>query len=110
MEEFKNTKVSVVQEKISSHKASAMYFYGDNCNVCLTLRPKIYDLIKKEFPMIKIFQVNAEVESQICAQFSVFTIPVLIVYFEGKEFKRYGRFLSLQEMQEEISRIYHMIF
>lgn len=102
--------VATIEQEVFKHTASAIYFYGDNCNVCLALRPKIYQLLKEKFPQVKGYQIDAEKETQTCAHFSVFNIPVLIVYFEGREFKRYGRFASLSEMEQDISRPYEMLF
>jgi hypothetical protein len=44
------------------------------------------------------------------ADFQVFTVPVILVYFEGREFFRKVRNISLIELENEISRPYHLLF
>lgn len=95
---------------VEENDAMAVYFYGDNCSACLALRPKITGLLSREFPFIKLFSVDAEKYTEICAQKSVMTIPALLVYFGGREAVRKGRYLSLSQLENEIRRPYEMVF
>ena len=42
--------------------------------------------------------------------FSVFTIPAILVYSEGKEILREARFFNFKEIENFLDRYYKMIF
>jgi hypothetical protein len=46
----------------------------------------------------------------IAGQYRVFTIPTLLIYFEGKEQLRYSRNISIHQLEESLSRPYLMVF
>ena len=95
-----------VQEIISTEKAVLIYFSGQNCSVCTVLKPKIEEQIKLNFPKIKTYEVKADLYKQITSNFLVFSIPTILVFFDSKEFKRYGRNISVAKFLEEIKRPY----
>ena len=61
-----------------------VYFYSDLCAPCVSLRPKIRELVEEKFPRIELLMVNAVEKPGLSAGFQVFTFPVLILFFEGK--------------------------
>lgn len=91
-------------------QAVVLYFTSTGCNVCKALLPKVKQLIQDEFPEITFQLINADDNRQIAASFEVFTIPVILVYFEGKEFYRKARNISIVELEREISRPYYLLF
>ena len=91
---------------ISSEDALLIYFSGENCSVCTALKPKINREISKKFPKIKLFEVQADKYKEIASNFSVFSIPTILVFFDSKEFKRYGRNISISLFSQEIKRPY----
>lgn len=44
--------VNDYQDLIEKEDAVLIYFYNDNCAPCLSLRPKVIDLIDGQFPKI----------------------------------------------------------
>ncbi len=93
---------------LKTNRAVLLYFSGKACSVCHVLRPKIEDSLKENFPLIKPILVEDSLE--ISTYFTVFSNPTIIVFFEGKEFKRYGRNISLDIFNSEINRVYEMVF
>ena len=93
---------------LKTNSAVLLYFSGKACSVCHVLRPKIEDSLQKNFPLIKPILVEDSLE--ISTHFTVFSNPTIIVFFEGKEFKRYGRNISLDIFNSEINRVYEMVF
>ncbi|HAA63947.1 MAG TPA: thioredoxin, partial [Thermoanaerobacter sp.] len=43
-------------------------------------------------------------------KFSVFTVPTVIVYVDGKEAIREARFISMDTLEEKISKYYSLFF
>ena len=87
-----------------------LYFGATNCGVCQVLKPKIEDEISKKFSKIKQYYINSNQNLDIASFFNIFSSPTILVFFEGKEFKRYGRNISLDIFNSEIKRLYEMVF
>ena len=101
--------IEQVKKQIDSKEPTLIYFSGENCSVCKVLKPKIEEEIKIEFPKMKIFEVQTDLYREITAHFMVFSIPTTIIYFDSKEFKRYGRNMSVPLFIEELKRPYNLI-
>jgi len=95
---------------LNENPAVLAYFSTKQCNVCKVLKPKIKDLLKENFPEIKFVYVDTEDCPEIAAQNSVFAVPTITVFFDGKEFLRKSRNVGLEQFKEEIARPYEMLF
>ncbi len=101
--------IEQINNEIDSKEPILIYFSGENCSVCKVLKPKIEEEISKEFPKIKMFEVKTDLSLELTAQFMVFSIPTTIIYFDSKEFKRYGRNMSVPLFIEELKRPYKLM-
>ncbi|MBK7631693.1 MAG: thioredoxin family protein [Ignavibacteriales bacterium] len=101
---------SEFQTQISKHNAVCFYLSTPECNVCKVLKPKVLEMIKIDFPKINFCYVDLNEAKEISGQLSVFSVPTILVYFEGKETIRISRNVHLQELWEQISRYYKMMF
>jgi thioredoxin-like negative regulator of GroEL len=97
-------------ETISSGDAVLAYFYHDGCAPCRQLRPKVEQLLEARFPEMDLAYVNALESPDIAALFMAFSYPVLIVFFEGKEFRRYSKYISVAELESTAGRNYDLLF
>lgn len=97
------------KESIESELAVAVYFSTSNCGVCHALRPKVEELFSIEFPAIKFVHIEIDKSPGISGEYSVFSAPTLLVFFEGKEFLRKVRLMGIQELQQKIERPYNML-
>ena len=101
-------------EQVESHvkegMAAMLYFYNDHCAPCLSLRPKVMQLVEEKFPEIKLAFVNAEKYPELPARYQVFSNPTLIVFFDGREYRRESKYISIPQLAAEIERPYRMIF
>lgn len=89
--------------------AVLFYFSTPDCTVCKVLKPKLVQLLNTKFPKITFQYVDLSKDREIAAQNSIFTVPTIQIYFEGKEFLRRSRNLSLNVLSEELSRPYKML-
>jgi thioredoxin-like negative regulator of GroEL len=103
------TNIQQLISNINTNKSLVVYFSGENCSVCKVLKPKIEDEIKENFPKIKICEVQTDLYKELTAYFMVFSLPTILVYFDKKEFKRYGRNISIPIFIEELKRPYNLI-
>ncbi len=98
--------VQVIQQET----ASIVYFYNDDCPPCLSLRPKVEDLISNTFQKMKLLWVNSKNHPEIPAHYHVFANPTILIFFEGKEFKRFSKYVSINELEQSIERYYNLVF
>lgn len=94
---------------IDENLAVILYFSAPTCNVCHALKPKLFDAIEKNFDKFKIVEIDVSQEQEIAASFSVFAIPTLLVFLDGREFLRKTRHMSIDEVVREIKRPYDIM-
>ena len=86
------------------------YFSTDVCNVCKVLKPKVEELVQSEFPQIRLVYIKSDKLPEVAAQNSVFAVPTIIVFFDGREYIRKSRNIGIGELRNEIDRPYSMMF
>ncbi len=86
------------------------YFSHQRCNVCKVLKPKVQQMLKENFPQMEFKYIDIEEEPETAANHRVFTVPTLLIFFEGKEYYRFARNVSLGQLIEAIERPYQMLF
>jgi thiol-disulfide isomerase/thioredoxin len=98
-------------ESLSTNKPAVMlYFFNDNCAPCKILRLNVQDMVEADFPNIEFHLINAEQFSATAALFGVFASPAILVFFEGKEYIRESKNISIRELHGKIERIYSLVF
>lgn len=106
----KNLNFNDFKSLIQTSVGAAVYFSNSNCSVCTVLRPKIEELFKANFPMIDFYHIPIEDCPEITGQLSIFEAPMLIVYFEGKEFYRVNKNISINNLKSTITKPYLLLF
>ena len=101
---------ATVSQLISEEVGVLLYFYNDDCAPCISLRPKVEELMQKRFPKMKVLWVNSKTTPEIPASYSVFANPTILVFFDGKEFKRFSKYVSVNELEATIERYYSLAF
>ena len=90
--------------------AICFYLSTAGCNVCKVLKPKVIEMLEVDFPKISFCYVDLNEAKEISGQLSIFSVPTILVYFEGKETIRASRNMHIEELREQIDRYYKMIF
>jgi len=98
-----------IQKVIKENLAVMVYFSAPTCNVCHALKPKLYDAIEKNFDNFEIVSVDVSLSQELSAHFSVFAIPTVLVFLDGREFLRKSRHMSVDEVIREIKRPYEIM-
>ena len=102
--------IDSLNNEIKNNDAVLVYFSGEYCGVCEVLSPKIKDAISTHFPKIKQLYISASDFKQTAANFSVFSMPTIIIYFDGKEFIKQSRHISVSGLVDDIQRPYNLFF
>ena len=98
-----------IDEFIKDNTIAMIYFASEGCRVCGVLLPKIEEMIIR-FPKIKISKVQVDKFTQAAGKYSIFTLPAILVYIEGKEAIREARFISVEMLEGSIERYYELLF
>lgn len=110
MTQSKLTKTTQAEALLKREKAVLLYFYNDNCAPCLSLRPKVIEMVGESFPEMKLVFVDSVTYPLVSAHFGVFSNPTLLLFFEGKEYNRLSKYISISQLEEMIERPYGMVF
>ena len=102
--------MEALMAKIETGKGVLLYFSSDSCSVCKVLKPKVAELLHEKFPLMRSLYVDTEKSPVISGQFRVFTIPTILIFFEGKEQVRYSRNISMHQLEASIERSYELVF
>jgi len=104
------TSLEEFNAKLSESAGNLFYFSHEKCNVCKVLKPKIYSLLKSEFPRMEMYYCDTEKYPEIAGQNSIFTVPTILVFFDGKEFLRKSRNIGVDELNGILQRPYSIFF
>jgi len=97
-----------LKELVNKAENLLVYFYSDGCAPCVSLRPKVEQLIYERFPKMDMVYVDAKQFPGLISEFQAYSFPVLIFFFEGKEYLRFSKYVSLMELSDSIGRIYDL--
>lgn len=95
---------------LQAHKGVLVLYGGPMCGVCQVIKPKILAELKQHFAELVAVYVDCQGHSEVCAQRSVFTLPVVQVYFENQLFVEKARSFSLASLINEMQRPYQIVF
>ena len=95
---------------ISGNKAILVLFGGEQCGICQAVKPKLDDMIASKFPEMITIYADCQKHPSIGALSSVFSLPVVRVYFEGHLFIEEVKAFSLVKLLEDIERPFNTLF
>ena len=98
-----------IKKLIDSNRMVAIYFSGNSCGACKVIKVKIEHILKK-YPNIKACEINGEEHLDIATSYGIFSVPVFLLFIDGKEYIRVGRNLDLLKLERDMNRYYNMIF
>lgn len=98
----------MIDEFLHEHQLAFLYISQPNCNVCHGLLPQVQQLMEK-YPKIKLGHINAAEVMEVASRFSVFTVPVLLLFVGGKEYIREARIVHMDLLDQKINKIYKNI-
>ncbi len=104
------SKTEEVKNAIEQSKGILVYFYNDACAPCIALRPKVENMLKEEFSKMNSLLINAAQYPELAASYNVFASPTILVFFEGVEYFRVSKYISVPEMAVRIDRYYSLLF
>ncbi|MEG7357326.1 thioredoxin family protein [Bacillus sp. 0209A] len=99
--------LDAIENFIKQHHFSFLYISRPGCTVCHAVLPQLRILLE-QFPNIKLGHINADDVEEVAGRFSVFTVPVLLLFIDGTEFLREARFVQFEQLEERLKRVYRL--
>ena len=101
---------AALEQYVRSHPICLVYFSTPDCGVCAALKPKLGAMLEQRFPKIAFAEVDCSLSPSLAAGYSVFSVPTLIVFTQGKESLRKSRSLGLGVLAGELERPYSLVY
>ncbi|KKB73043.1 MULTISPECIES: thioredoxin family protein [Bacillus] len=101
------TSMISIEKFVNDHKLSFIYISRPQCTVCHAVLPQLRALLA-QFPKIKLGHIDADIVEEVAGRFSVFTVPVLLLFIEGTEFLREARFVHFDQFEQKLKRVYRL--
>lgn len=101
MNVLKITNKNFEEEVLNSDKPVIIDFYADWCGPCKMMSP-IIDNIAEENSDIKVGKVNVDEAQEIAIKYNIMSIPTIIIFKEGKEYKKFVGVTSKENILNEL--------
>ena len=101
--------IAELQAVSAEMPGAVVYFSTTACNVCKVLKPKVMSLFAADFPQLRRCFVDCDATPEISAQLSIFTVPTVVVFLDGREFLRESRHFSVELLGAQVARPYEMM-
>ena len=84
MTELKLTAANFENELLRSDKPVLLDFYADWCGPCKMLSPVLGEIADEYADVLKVAKVNVDDEPELAMKFKVSSIPMLVLFKNGK--------------------------
>lgn len=100
--------IDELEKLIKDNTIVVVYFTGTDCNVCKSLKPKVEALLE-EFSEVKAAYIYIDKMPAASGKYSVFAVPTVVCFVEGKETFRMMRSFSINELGDKIRRYIELL-
>ena len=84
MTELKITAANFENEVLRSDKPVLLDFYADWCGPCKMLSPVLSEIADEYADVIRVAKVNVDDEPELAMKFKVSSIPMLVLFKDGR--------------------------
>lgn len=93
----------VLSNGLREHRFLLAYFSTPTCNVCKVLRPKVEQLAAR-LDEVGFAYIDSSEHPEIAGQHTVFAVPTIILFHEGRELRRFSRNVSVYDIEQALER------
>ena len=84
MAELNITSLNFENEVLNADKPVLLDFYADWCGPCKMLAPVLHEIAEESTGAFKVGKVNVDEQMELAMRFKVSSIPMLVVFKDGK--------------------------
>ncbi|TCI39191.1 MULTISPECIES: thioredoxin family protein [unclassified Exiguobacterium] len=99
--------LSMLNERVAEAEQLLVYVSHPGCSVCHSLKPQVEEMLV-DFPDIEAVAVDSDEVPDIAGAYSIFTVPVVLFFIDGKEMLRRARFVPIGELTHQLERLQEM--
>lgn len=89
------------EEVLNSSEPVLVDFYANWCGPCKMMAPVVEELALELKGKAKVGKINVDENQDLAMKYNVMSIPTLIIFKEGKEFKRFVGVTDKNELLKE---------
>lgn len=97
-----------MESKIREDRMVLFFISRPECGVCGVLQRKV-EVLTSPFKNLQTYYINLNSDESIAGQFSIFTIPAVLLYIDGKEYVREARYISMDLLEKSIRRVLDLL-
>ena len=102
---YELTTLNMVEKFIEERNFSFLYVTRPECSTCHAILPKLRELLD-QFPSIHLGHIDASKVEEVAGRFLIFTVPILLLLIDKKEYLREDRFVRVEELKGKLEQIY----
>ncbi|MGY3703431.1 hypothetical protein BW731_11425 [Vagococcus martis] len=103
---FKQVKeINKLNELVQKEGLTLVYFSQPNCSVCHGLKPQVKSKLAEFSEDITFLDVNTFDIPEVSGEYQVMTVPVILLFLDGKEYLRKARFVPVVELYNDVKKI-----
>ena len=84
MAELNITSLNFENEVLNADKPVLLDFYADWCGPCKMLAPVLHEIAEENAGTLKVGKINVDEQMELAMRFQVSSIPMLVVFKDGK--------------------------
>lgn len=97
--------IEQLNEKVNKEGLALVYFGQPNCSVCHGLKPQVEKKLAEFSDDMSFVEVNTFDIPEVSGEYQVMTVPVILLFLDGKEYLRKVRFVPIQELYNDVKKV-----
>jgi thioredoxin-like negative regulator of GroEL len=103
------TSLEHLKQVITDQPFVVAYFSRPDCGVCTALKPKVTEIVAN-LPEANAYYVNLDEMPDAAGEYSIFTIPGIVLFVDGRETIREARYVSADDLESKMHRLHSLRF
>jgi thiol-disulfide isomerase/thioredoxin len=102
------TSLAAVEQLLAGPGLRALFVSQPDCSICRVLLPKVQAVVDA-VPGVSLAYVDAAEVPDVAGRFNILTAPVVLVFGDGRELLREGRFVRIEEFEAALRRFAELL-